>query len=84
VSALTAGFVATSRAFKSYYGGFQAYFDEEESRIKRLYDYLQLGIKPWEWDYETYSKDPEMIGFFYQEDIENIRQIDEFERKRRR
>lgn len=25
------------------------------------------------WDMENYGKDKDMIGFFYQEDIENIR-----------
>lgn len=53
-----------------------------EIRIRQLYEWLQMGIKPWEWDYERYSGDnKDMIGFFYNDDLENIKQLDEFERK---
>ena len=39
-----------------------------------------MGIKPWEWDHENYSGDRiDMIGFFYPEDIENIKQIEHYE-----
>ena len=36
---------------------------------------------PWMWDFKSYSGSPEkeaMIGFFYPEDIENIKQIDRY------
>lgn len=57
-----------------------AFFSSAEKRIKELYDWHQLGIKPWEWDFDTYSNDPEMIGFYYKEDLENIKQLDAYER----
>lgn len=34
---------------------------------------------PWNWDYERYNRDKDMIGFFYPEDLENIRQLDKME-----
>jgi hypothetical protein len=75
------GFVKDSPAFKSWYRGFNTFFDEEDRRIKNLYNRLQLGIKPWEWDIDNYGRDPEMVGYFYPEDILNIEQIDEYEKK---
>jgi hypothetical protein len=48
-------------------------------RLWNLYEWLQKGIKPWEWDHDNYTGTPEkesMFGRFYDEDIENIRQID--------
>lgn len=57
-----------------------AFFDYEDQRIRTLYERMKLGIKPWEWDYENYQKDKEMIGFFYPEDVINIEQLEEFER----
>jgi hypothetical protein len=49
----------------------------------QLYDWLQKGIKPWEWDFESYGEGNEdMIGYFYPEDIENIKGIDEYINKR--
>jgi hypothetical protein len=78
------GFVTHSKAFKSYYGGFQAFFNEAEWRAKLIYDRLQLGIKPWEWDQEHYSGEyADMIGFFYPEDIANIEMIDKMEKQYR-
>ena len=72
-------------AFRAYYDGNTAYFSTAEQRIKRLYDWLQLGIKPWEWDYERYSGDKkEMVGFFYNDDLENIKDLDQFEKERKR
>jgi len=82
VSEVVEGFVTDSKAFKSWYGHMVTYFDKEDKRIRFLYEKLKLGIKPWEWDYENYSKDPEMKGYFYPEDIINIEQIDEYERKK--
>jgi hypothetical protein len=46
-----------------------------------LYELLEKNIKPWEWDYTSYSGDARresMVGFFYPEDIENIKQIDRY------
>lgn len=78
------GFVKDSKAFKSWYGHFETFFDKEDRRIKQLYEWLQLGIKPWEWDHENYERDPEMKGYFYAEDLINIQQLDEYERKANR
>jgi hypothetical protein len=37
-------------------------------------------MKPWEWDHDNYGpENPDMIGFFYPEDIENIKTLHEFE-----
>ena len=58
----------------------KAFFDYEDQRIRTLHRYLKLGIKPWEWDYENYQRDPEMIGYFYPEDILNLEALDEYER----
>ena len=56
-----------------------------EFRICTLYDRLQKGIKPWEWDWQNYSGENEdMMGRFYPEDIANITQIEEFEGYRQR
>jgi len=36
---------------------------------------------PWQWDYASYWGSPRkesMIGFFYPEDTENIKQIDNY------
>ena len=56
-----------------------------EIRIRQLYEWLQMGIKPWEYDYERYGgENRDMIGFFYNDDLENIKQLDEFERKYRK
>lgn len=45
-----------------------------------MYEWHKLGIKPWEWDYERYSEDrQDMIGFYYLEDLENIKQLDKLE-----
>ena len=56
-----------------------------EIRIRQLYEWLQLGIKPWEWDFERYGGDnKDMVGFFYNDDLKNIEQLDEFERKRKK
>ena len=41
-----------------------------QARFHKLIDLLKIGIMPWQWDVK-YSQD--MIGFFYNEDIENIR-----------
>lgn len=69
-----------SKAFKSYYQGFQAFFNLAEWRAKMVYERLQLNIKPWEWDHENYTGDnADMYGFFYPEDIANIEQIDRLE-----
>ena len=77
-----AAFVAQSKAFKAYYGGMVAFFNNSEKRILFLYQKLKLGIMPWMWDYANYERDPEMKGYFYPEDIINIEQIDEYERKK--
>jgi len=37
---------------------------------------------PWQWDWENYSgKNKDMVGFFYSEDLENILQIQIYERE---
>ena len=65
--------------------GFTAFFNEPEQRIRRLYELLQIGVKPWEWDYDNYSgKNKSMKGYFYLEDLENIKQIDYYERNRKK
>jgi hypothetical protein len=74
-------FLKENKAFQSWYRGYPTFFDPAEKRIKNMYEWLQLGIKPWEWDYENYQKDKEMVGYFYPEDLENIKQLDEYERK---
>jgi hypothetical protein len=56
-----------------------AYLNSAESRIHHLYEWLKRGIKPWEWDHDNYADRPEAIGFFFPEDIENIKQIDYME-----
>ena len=34
------------------------------------------------WDWENYSGDrADMVGFFYEEDIQNMKQIDDYERE---
>ena len=36
---------------------------------------------PWQWDFKNYWGSPrkeDMIGFFYPEDIENIKQIEKY------
>ena len=39
---------------------------------------------PWMWDADRYGSGREdMIGFFYQDDLENIKQLDEYERNRK-
>jgi len=76
------GFVTYSQAFKAYYRGFQTFFNPAEHRAKLVYERLQLGIKPWEWDHEHYSGEyADMIGFFYDEDLANIEMIDRLEKK---
>ena len=53
-------------------------------RLHFLYEWLQKGIKPWEWDHDNYYGSPEkeeMYGRFYPEDIENIRQLDQMVNK---
>lgn len=84
MSVAVEAFLKRSKAFQSWYRGYPTFFDPEEKRIKTLYERLQLGIKPWEWDYKNYQRDKEMIGFFYPEDLENIKQLDEYERKANR
>jgi hypothetical protein len=38
---------------------------------------------PWMWDYENYIGDRvDMIGFFYPEDVENIKGIEYYENQR--
>ena len=71
-----------SKAFKSHYQGFEAFYNAAEYRAKLVYDRLQLGIKPWEWDHEHYTGEyKDMVGFFYEEDIANIEMIDRLEKK---
>lgn len=54
-----------------------------EQRIHRLYQRVKQGIKPWEWDWENYSgENSDMIGFYYDEDINAIEQLKGFERER--
>lgn len=80
VSEQLKGFVTYSKAFKSYYQGYKAFFDKAEWRAKEIYDLNAIGIKPWDWDYENYSgKNKFMIGYFYTMDIENIKQIHYYE-----
>lgn len=70
------GFVAQSPAFRAYYGGYKAFFNEAEDRILFLDDMLEIGVKPWEWDHKRYGeKNKDMIGFFYNDDLQNIRQL---------
>ncbi len=80
MSEVVEGFVRTSKAFKSYYMGMKTFFDSEDQRIRTLYKRLQLGIMPWAWDYKNYQRDPEMIGFFYPEDVDNLEALEEYER----
>jgi len=41
---------------------------------------LDKHALPWEWDYENYSEENEfMIGKFYVEDVENLKQLRGFE-----
>jgi len=50
--------------------------------MHNLYDLWQKGIMPWQWDWENYSgKNKDMVGFFYSEDLENILQIQIYERE---
>ena len=52
-----------------------------ELRAYILYELLEKGIKPWEWDTQHYSGDnADMIGWFYPEDIANILGIKKMER----
>lgn len=76
-----ANFTVHSKALEALYEWQQtAYLNSYEARIHRVYQRLQLGIKPWEWDHENYAEDhPEYIGFFFPEDIENMWQIRQFE-----
>jgi hypothetical protein len=61
----------------------KAYLNPCEDRIHRLYQWLQMGVKPWEWDHEHYSNGHESyIGFFFPEDIENMKQIEQFKVER--
>jgi hypothetical protein len=40
-----------------------------------------MDIKPWEWDYPMYTgENSDMYGFYYPEDLENIKQLDEMEK----
>ena len=51
-----------------------------ESRIVKLYQLLDKGIMPWQWDYFNYTGDnQDMVGFFYPEDINAIQQIRQLE-----
>ena len=51
-----------------------------ESRIVKLYQLLDKGIMPWQWDYDNYTdENKDMIGFFYPEDINAVQQIRELE-----
>jgi hypothetical protein len=46
-----------------------------------LYELLEKNIMPWQWDFQSYTGTPEkvaMVGFFYPEDIENIKQIERY------
>ena len=42
-----------------------------------------MGIKPWEWDYRNYgdADDACMIGFFYQDDLANLEQLEFLKRE---
>ena len=41
---------------------------------------LDKNILPWAWDFENYSEENEfMIGMLYVEDVENLRQLRNFE-----
>jgi hypothetical protein len=52
-----------------------------ESRIITLYNLLDKGIMPWNWDYEHYAdENKDMIGFFYPEDYNAVLQIEELQR----
>lgn len=65
------------RAIYEY--GKSGILNSAESRIHHLYQFLDKDIMPWMWDHENYSLGNEdMIGFFYPEDIENIKQIDDY------
>ena len=51
-----------------------------EDRIHQLYSRLQKGIMPWMWDHDNYmNRNPDMIGFFYDVDINAIAQLEYFE-----
>src|SRR5262245_30873387 len=82
-----AGFVDRSKAFQAWYNSnaTKVYFTSAELRIKELYEWFKLGIRPWEWDLERYGgENSDMIGFFYLDDIQNIRQLDRMEKEARR
>jgi len=55
-------------------------------RIHDLYEFFKIGIMPWHYDFENYtgSKDKDWMRrnqMFYPEDLENIRQIQKYERE---
>lgn len=53
-----------------------AILDGPELRAHKLYQLLEKGIMPWQWDTEHYSgENSDMIGWFYPEDIGNILSI---------
>jgi hypothetical protein len=56
-------------------------FNRAEARIHYLYQFLEKRVMPWQWDFNNYWGEPRkesMIGFFYPEDIENIKQIEKY------
>jgi len=57
-------------------------------RMVRLYEFFQMGVMPWHWDYEYYtgSADKDWMRknqMFYPEDLENIKGIQEYEKQRK-
>jgi hypothetical protein len=51
-----------------------------EYRIVTLYQLLDKGIMPWNWDYYNYTgQNSDMMGFFYPEDLAAIKQIQELQ-----
>ena len=76
------GFVVHSKYLETIYAYGQIGYDgnSAERRIKFLDDMLDKHALPWEWDYENYSGENEfMIGRFYVEDVENLKQLRGFE-----
>ena len=75
------GFVSYSKFLETIYAHGMSGYDgtKSERRIKFLYEHLK-DMKPWEWDFENYGEDnKDMIGFFYPEDVENIKQLEYYE-----
>lgn len=75
------GFVTYSPFLRTIFEHGQTGYDGNKSELRIFFIHQHLKDMPvWTWDTEHYGEDnQDMIGKFYQEDFENIKQIDSYE-----